>query len=117
MKVGVEEKDMRTSIKLDVSLNIVAFIIATGIGYLEAGIRGVAAGAAGAGLAILLSWLGFLPVIGQILYILLWDKVSSWIHSLVEIKYALVVPYYMGLAASIILSIIVIIVIVGVMID
>ena len=104
-----EENKVSIGIRPIGSFTLMTFIISMGIGYLETGLKGIAVGAVGAGLAWMLAWLGFLPIIGQILYILLWDKVSSWVHSLVDIKYTLVIPYYIGLIDSIILSILVII--------
>lgn len=104
-----EESRASISIKPIGSMTLLTFIVTMGMGYLEAGLRGAVAGAVGVGLAAILSWLGFLPIVGQILYIMLWDKVSSWIHNLVNIKYTLVIPYYVGLVGSIVLSILVII--------
>ena len=102
-----------SSIRVTASITLMLFIISVGLGYLEAGARGAAAGAVAAAAAELLSWLGFIPVIGQILYILLWDKVASWVTGLVPVKYAVVVPYYVGLVESIIVSVAITIIILG----
>lgn len=98
-----------SKISIGVNITLMVFIMSIGLGYLEAGIRGAVAGAVAGAAAELLSWLGFMPVMGQVLYMLLWDKVASWITELVKVRYAIVVPYYVGLLESIVASIILVV--------
>lgn len=81
-------------------------LFSASLGYIEAGVKGLFAGIAGTALAVILSFLGMVPVIGVALYMYLYNEAAKWIKANVAIKNTLTLPYCYGLVFAALFTII-----------